>query len=363
MSDVHEHTTPAKDTVSTPERGAIATFIHVLFIAPFWGDNDDKEPAPADQRGWGWKRFKAYFWDIWFGPYDVLNWKIFQSLFTVSWFVWITNYFPTRHWWLSDAGFHISRKDASWHYAEPAPLIPYEWVTAIFVVYLVLVVLYICGIWQKVLVWFMFWGAVYAQAVDQPSAFTLSKLFIVYFFVCGIAPQPERRPGASDDEPLVMSAWPVRIIQFTLLLEYMEAGTCKLFLGDWLFQRDALWGFSQGLYKNFFSAWILNWLTWKPFWVGFTLSAVAFEALAPVLFLWRKTRYPIAVVYGIFMHIGIAVLMKDLIYFSLQMCTFYIFWIRAEHTRALLTWMRDHLLPSSLAAKLPIKAAGGSMEL
>ncbi|MCP4503597.1 MAG: hypothetical protein GY822_27000 [Deltaproteobacteria bacterium] len=328
-------------------------------------DSSQNDAAQTSaQKGWGWKRFKNYWWDIFFGPYDVINWKIFQTIFGIAWLNWFAGYVPTIRYWISTGGFHISTANASGHYAEPAPLVPPEYVVAFTAVYLVCILLNIFGIWRKVLVWVMFWGAVYTQAVDQPSAFTLSKLFIVYFFLVGIAPQPEKRPGASDDEPLVMSAWPVRLIQLSLLIEYMEADSCKIFLGDWIFKysngslyfsnMDPLWGFTQGLYKNFFAAWVVNVLSWRPFWILFSLSAVAFEVFAPVLFLWRKTRYPVAIIYGICMHIGIAVLMKDLIYFSLQMITFYIFWIRAEHTRMVLLWLRDRLLPKSIAARLPI---------
>lgn len=332
-------------------------------------ENDDEnvverneDGTPKDWRDWSWGDWGNKFLDMWFGPYDIINVRVFETLFAITYVYWITHYFPTARAWLTEYGMHISVKNASWHYAIPPPLIPEEWLWPILGAWSVCAVLYILGFWRRVLVWVMFWSAVYFQAVDQPSAFTLSKLFIVYFFILGIQPTPQRRPGASDDEPLVIPAWPARLIQLTLIIEYGTAGACKLLWGDWLAQPHALWTHSQGLYKNYVSAYLVNLLPYA-FWVVFSMSAVFWELLAPVFFVWRKTRYTLAIGYGVCMHLGIAILMKDLIYFSVQMITFYMFWIRAEHTRMALRFFRDEILhPLGLFKNWKIKDAGGSPE-
>ncbi len=59
-----------------------------------------------------------------------------------------------------------------------------------------------------------------------------------------------------------------------------------------------------------------------------------FELEAPVLFCVRKLR-PTAFVIGIGFHFMIALLMKDLIFFSAQMWTFYALFITADEWRAL----------------------------
>jgi hypothetical protein len=65
-----------------------------------------------------------------------------------------------------------------------------------------------------------------------------------------------------------------------------------------------------------------------PLWGWSVLQylALAFELLAPLLFTVRRLR-PVALVLGIGFHLVIALMMKDLIFFSLQMWTFYLlFW-------------------------------------
>ena len=63
-------------------------------------------------------------------------------------------------------------------------------------------------------------------------------------------------------------------------------------------------------------------------------SALAFELLAPVLFCVPRLRW-IGITYGIAFHFMIAALMSGLIYFSVQMWTFYALWITADQWR----WM------------------------
>ena len=96
--------------------------------------------------------------------------------------------------------------------------------------------------------------------------------------------------------------------------------------GDWEDKvHYILWTHSQGHYKNYISAWAVNHLPMFVFSIMGVLSLV-FEFAAPVLFGWRKLRHS-TVVFGIIFHLSIAVLMKDLIYFSLQMITVYILFV------------------------------------
>ncbi|MBE7498555.1 MAG: hypothetical protein HS117_26755 [Verrucomicrobiaceae bacterium] len=57
-----------------------------------------------------------------------------------------------------------------------------------------------------------------------------------------------------------------------------------------------------------------------------------FELEAPVLFCVRKLR-PIAFVIGMGLHLMIALMMKDLIFFSAQMWTFYALFVTPEQWR------------------------------
>ncbi len=118
------------------------------------------------------------------------------------------------------------------------------------------------------------------------------------------------------------------MLQATLILQYLAAGLAKAG-GDWLKSGDVLWSQVQGVYRTELAAWSLRHL---PLWVWSVLQhlALAFELLAPVLFTVRRLR-PLALVLGLGFHLVIALMMKDLIFFSLQMWTFYLlFWPAAE---------------------------------
>jgi hypothetical protein len=63
-------------------------------------------------------------------------------------------------------------------------------------------------------------------------------------------------------------------------------------------------------------------------------TVLLFELEAPVLFCVKKLR-PIAFLIGIGFHLMIALMMKDLIFFSAQMWTFYALFVTAEQWRTI----------------------------
>ena len=129
----------------------------------------------------------------------------------------------------------------------------------------------------------------------------------------------------------VVSGWIVRIIQLTLTIQYTASGFCKM-NGDWLsdstiVRLNIVWTQSQGHYKNLISAWAVNDLP-MPIWAMLAIITLVFETGAVVFFFWNRTRIW-TVFAGLMMHIAIAILMKDLIYFSVQMMMAYVFFIRS----------------------------------
>ena len=116
-------------------------------------------------------------------------------------------------------------------------------------------------------------------------------------------------------------AWPIRVLQLSLLLHYAASGLCKSMYGDWLKYHDVLWMQIQGLYMTDAAAWMVRNL---PAWT-FTVQqhmALGFELLAPVLLGVRRLRW-LGFLLGIGMHLLVALTMYQLIYFSLQMIAFY----------------------------------------
>src|SRR5262249_59537132 len=93
----------------------------------------------------------------------------------------------------------------------------------------------------------------------------------------------ERRP------PRMQPAWPLRILQATIVIQYFTAGWCKAAHGDWLQNPNVLWTQAQGYYRTDFAALMLSLL---PLW-GWTFlqhATLAFELLVPPLFLVRRLR-------------------------------------------------------------------------
>jgi len=112
---------------------------------------------------------------------------------------------------------------------------------------------------------------------------------------------------------------------------YFTAGWLKIVDGDWLQQPYALYTFAQGRFRTDFAAWMLQWLPLYV-WPVFQYMALAFELLSPLLFLIKRLR-GIAIVWGMGFHVMIALLMNELIYFSLQMMAFYVLFIDFDRIR------------------------------
>jgi Vitamin K-dependent gamma-carboxylase len=140
------------------------------------------------------------------------------------------------------------------------------------------------------------------------------------------------------DNRLFVCAVPIRVIQATLILQYLAAGIAKAFRGDWLKYSDVLYTQVQGVYRTEIAAWMLrNLPVWA--WTVMQWISLLFELEAVVLFTVRKLRW-IAFTVGMGFHLMIALLMKDLIFFSLQMWSFYALWITADEYRAAWGWLR-----------------------
>src|SRR5690606_31306592 len=103
---------------------------------------------------------------------------------------------------------------------------------------------------------------------------------------------------------------------------YLGSGLCKALRGDWLTHSDVLWTQIQGVYATDAAAWLLRVLPGGA-WSLLQHAALGFELLAPLLFMSRRLR-PAGIVLGVGLHLVVAVTMYQLLYFSLQMVSFYL---------------------------------------
>ena len=128
-----------------------------------------------------------------------------------------------------------------------------------------------------------------------------------------------KEPGAGRET--LRSAWPLRALQVTLALQLFGAGVCKV-LGEWPGEGDILWHQVQYMYMTEAAAWMVRTLPlWA--WAGLQHLALGFELLAPALLLVPRLR-PLAFLLALGMFGMIAVTMQHLVFFALQMLSFFV---------------------------------------
>ncbi|MBZ0165159.1 MAG: HTTM domain-containing protein [Candidatus Omnitrophica bacterium] len=265
------------------------------------------------------------FLDLWYQPIHPGRLRRFEQAFVMSFLFYMTERFRYAAEWLTSEGFHLTAATKSWYQVTPFPLLP-AWMVPVFAL-----ILFGSGIavvvgWQRRL----FTGvllvcAVYVQSVDAISAFTLNKFYILVFAVLAAQPRAGMFQTEAGEKVPRHSAWALRTLQATLLIQYFTAGTCKTMFGDWFVHTDVLWSHVQGVYRTEAAAWMLRVLP-KWSWAVQMMMAMVFEFVGPFLFLFRRTQM-VAIVWGILFHLLIALTMHQLIYFSLQMMTFYILFL------------------------------------
>ena len=274
--------------------------------------------------------------EFWTGPVEALPLRIFEVAFAGTFLLRLTRNFPVAEW-LTEAGFHLT--SAEWQalgYPASFPLLPL-WGAWLYVVGMVAawLVLMLRPGWRRWALGALFVGAVYAQGVDYLSASSANKQSIAVFAILLTGPGLWRDAATGR---WMVSAATVRALQATLLVLYFAAGWAKAFAGDWLKYSDVLFTQVQGVHRNELAAWALRNVPMGA-WTFMQWLALGFELLAPVLIGWRRLR-PLGLVLGIGMHLIIALLMAKLIFFSLQMWTYYALFVSAEGWRRLGSWGR-----------------------
>ena len=159
-------------------------------------------------------------------------------------------------------------------------------------------------------------GFFYATMCDPASIGALNMHFLFGFAVVFWSTSLRK---ASD---VTMSAWPAYLIRLYLVVVYFGSGWRKTIYGDWLNNPDALLHCMTGFYTTDLTRHLYPIMPLFV-WTLTQYMAVTFELGAPLLLLYPPLR-KWGVISGCLLHLGIALLMKDLFYFSFQMLTFYI---------------------------------------
>ena len=285
----------------------------------------------ADGHPPDWKCFSAF----WLESQDALRMRVFESLFTITFLLWMGRCLLSWEEWLTADGFHLTKVELNtMGYPDPWPLLA-GWQVLLFALAIFGAgVLLIANVWRRLALVMLFLCALYAQRVDYMAAFTLNKLYAGVYGLMAIAPGMVRDATTGR---LVQSAALLRVLQGTLILQYLAGGLAKAG-GHWLKYSDVLWSQMQGVYRTDIAAFALRHL---PKWAWTVQQHVwlAFDLTAPLLFTIRRLR-PIAFVAGIGFHLLVALMMKDLIFFSIQMWSFYALFVTSDEWRRMGNWIR-----------------------
>ena len=262
--------------------------------------------------------------DFWFVPVRAERLVLFQRAFTLTFLAFLIAWGSSATEWLTDEGFHFSAEATRQAYPAPFPALPRAWLPGFLVLLFGTTTLVILDSWGRAPKILLCALSIYVQMVDQPSSFTLNNIYVMFFFFLAVAPAPVTARDGSRWIP----AWPIRLIQTTLLIQYGTAGLCKSLHGDWLFQSDVLFTHSVGVYRTPIAALVVEYAP-MALWAVFAWQALLFELTAPLMLTLRRLRLG-AVLWGSSFHIGVALLMKNLIFFSLQMMSVYVLFLGDE---------------------------------
>lgn len=259
---------------------------------------------------------------FWLGPIDPVRLETFRVLLGISLFLYLWAWWQYAEEWLTPIGFHVP--GPGFKVAPVAPLLPPAALPWFGMALFGSLVAWIIGWNTRWMSWVMLGFMTYVTFADYLSAFTLNKLFIVSLAVLALSVRGTYW-SVDNRPPAPQSAWPLRILQATLLIQYGTAGWCKILHGDWLQDPSVLWSQVQGVYRTEFASWLLQTLP-QGVWSWMQYASLTFELTAPLLFMSKRLR-PIALVWGFGFQMVVAMTMHLLIYFSLQMLCFYVLFL------------------------------------
>jgi hypothetical protein len=258
------------------------------------------------------------------GPVPAIRLESFRWTMTLALLVYTLAWSIEAREWLTAAGFHVSR-EASHGLQLPIPLLSRGALPVFLILYIGSMVAILLDLRPRACSYVVFVGLLYVTTADRLASFSMNKLALVSWLILLLAPWPERSDTTTSEQPpQLRSAWPLRICQATLLLQYFGAGVCKL-RGDWLSSSRVLWLQAQDVYMTELSAWMVRELP-RGVWAGLQHGALAFELLAPILFCVRRLR-PLGFAWGLTMHLGIGLMMYRVGYFSLSVVAYYVLFV------------------------------------
>jgi hypothetical protein len=166
-------------------------------------------------------------------------------------------------------------------------------------------------------VWGMLATSLWVYGSDPWTTQALNRIFVGVFLLLATAPGYSTNERGERTVPWAV----IGVFQAMLVIIYFAAGWTKTFQGEWLKNTHCLWNIVQGYHRTDFAALVLrNTPVWL--WSIKQYATLLFEIGAPLWFALRWTR-PLAVVFGISLHVAIALMMERLFFFGSVMLSFY----------------------------------------
>lgn len=255
------------------------------------------------------------------GPVDAGRLQLFRGLFAATLLYYVAFRWRFAAEWLTAAGYHPSGA-ATGGVQQPFPLLSAATLPWFGVAYFASIVALVVGFRPRLAIWPVLAGTVYVTGADRLAAFTINKIFVGGLLILALMPPIVQGPAG---RPQLRSAWPLRALQLTLIVQLFGAGICKLRFGDWLTYSDTLWHQVQLSFMTDAAAWMVRNAP-APVWAALQHLALGFELAAPLLFGVRRLR-PLGYIMGLGMFVMIAVTMRELLFFALQMCAFFVLFV------------------------------------
>lgn len=257
-----------------------------------------------------WWELGVSHWDrFWFAPFPVRLSSAFRIVHGCALFAFLVAWWQNSSEWLTVAGFHAPDELAG-------PLAP-SLLPAFGVFQFGALILFISGWHVRIMAGLSWLCFLYVTLADRVSAYSINSIYLFTLVVFLLFPTKSK----SESIPVA----PVRLLQLALVAIYFSSGWHKAVFGDWLESPHVLEASIKGIYMTDFAAWALRIMpTWV--WTVAQYAVLAFELFSPVLFFSRQLRI-YGIIAGCVFHLGIALFMDQLIYFSLQMMSFYVLFL------------------------------------
>lgn len=260
---------------------------------------------------------RARWHRIWHEVLDPIGLDAFRQVLAYDLVLVTLTWYPDADERLTHAGYHPTPLADALN-APLVPLLPPEAVSPFFVIYFGAMLAVIFGRARRSATWLVVACLAYVGLADPISSTPVDRLHLLGFTVLALAP-------ASAGDPPVSPAWPIRVLQATLLLGLVGSGLQHALGGDWWTADDVLWLHLHGADMTDVGAWMLRTLPgW--FWPLLQHTVLGFQLLAPALLLLPRLR-PLGFGLALGLHLVLALALAPMLQFSLQALAFYLLFV------------------------------------